>query len=112
MHQFITINFIPLPLRLLYDKDDKAVEMLTWMRKPSYLIAPTSSKKSEFITVETDPTFLGIKHLHGLKAVWQVSHLSRVTENRFFSFFLSHFTGKKTLILTAISHSLSHFQAN
>lgn len=94
MHQFITLNFILLPLRLLYDKDDKAMEMLTWMRKLSYLIAPTS-KKSEFITVETNPTFLGIKRLHGLKAIWQVSHLSRVTENRFFfSFFLSHFTGK------------------
>jgi len=58
MHQFITLNFILLPLRLLYDKD-KAMEMLTGMRKPSYLAVPTSSEKRAFITVETNPAFSG-----------------------------------------------------
>lgn len=45
MHQFITLNFILLPLRLLYNKDDKAMKMLTWMRKPYYITAPIPSKK-------------------------------------------------------------------
>lgn len=49
----ITLNFILLPL---YNKDDKATEMQAWMRKPSYLLSPTSSKKSEFITMEINPT--------------------------------------------------------
>lgn len=53
MHWLITINFILLPL---YDKDDKAMEIQAWMRKPSYLLSPTPSKKSEFITMETNPT--------------------------------------------------------
>lgn len=52
MHWFFTLNFILLPL---YDKDDKAMEIQTWMRKPSYLLSPTSLK-SEFITMETNPT--------------------------------------------------------